>query len=46
MWRILLPFLRFAIDCWLGLGAFAVMSACSADCRQVQQIGPTVDATP
>jgi hypothetical protein len=27
MWRILLPFLRFAIDCLLGLGAFAVMSA-------------------
>jgi hypothetical protein len=27
MWGILLPFLRFAVDCWLGLGAFAVMSA-------------------
>jgi hypothetical protein len=26
MWRALIPLLRFAFDCWLGLGAFAVIS--------------------
>ena len=25
MWRVLVPLLRFALDCWLGLGAFAVI---------------------
>ena len=24
MWRILVPFLQFAVDCWLGLGAVTV----------------------
>jgi hypothetical protein len=27
MWRVLVPLFRFAFDCWLGLGAFAVISA-------------------
>jgi hypothetical protein len=27
MWRILVPLLRFAFDCWLGLGAFALISS-------------------
>jgi hypothetical protein len=26
MWRVLVPLLRFAFDCWLGLGAFALVS--------------------
>jgi len=26
MWRALIPLLRFAFDCWLGLGAFALIS--------------------
>jgi hypothetical protein len=26
MWRIMLPFLQFAIDCFLGLGAFALIA--------------------
>jgi len=26
MWRVLVPLLRFALDCWLGLGAFALVS--------------------
>ena len=27
MWRVLVPLLRFAFDCWLGLGAFALISS-------------------
>jgi len=26
MWRIMLPFLQFAVDCVLGLGAFALIA--------------------
>src|SRR5450759_4002811 len=26
MWWVLVPLLRFTFDCWLGLGAFAVIS--------------------
>jgi len=26
MWRAVVPLFRFAFDCWLGLGAFAVLS--------------------
>jgi hypothetical protein len=26
MWRIVLPFLQFAVDCVLGLGAFALIA--------------------
>jgi hypothetical protein len=26
MWRVLVPLFRFAFDCWLGLGAFALVS--------------------
>jgi hypothetical protein len=26
MWRIVLPFLQFVVDCLLGLAAFAVIS--------------------
>jgi hypothetical protein len=26
MWRIVLPFFQFAVDCMLGLGAFALIS--------------------
>jgi hypothetical protein len=26
MWRVLVPLLRFTFDCWLGLGAFALIS--------------------
>ena len=26
MWRIIVPFLQFAIDCLLGLAAFALLS--------------------
>jgi hypothetical protein len=27
MWRIVLPLLQFAMECWLGLGAFTVLAA-------------------
>ncbi len=27
MWRALVPLFRFAFDCWLGLGAFALISS-------------------
>jgi hypothetical protein len=27
MWRALVPLLRFVFDCWLGLGAFALISS-------------------
>jgi hypothetical protein len=27
MWRVLVPLLRFAFDCWLGLGVFALISS-------------------
>jgi hypothetical protein len=27
MWRVLVPLLRFTFDCWLGLGAFALISS-------------------
>jgi len=26
MWRVLVPLFRFAFDCWLALGAFALIS--------------------
>jgi len=26
MWRILLPFVQFVVDCLLGLGAFALIA--------------------
>jgi hypothetical protein len=26
LWWVLVPLLRFTFDCWLGLGAFAVIS--------------------
>ena len=26
MWRVLVPLIQFAIDCWLGLAAFALIS--------------------
>lgn len=26
MWRGLVPFVQFVVDCWLGLGAFALVS--------------------
>jgi hypothetical protein len=27
MWRVLVPLLRFAFDCWLGLGVFALIAS-------------------
>jgi hypothetical protein len=26
MWRIVVPFMQFAVDCLLGLGAFALIA--------------------
>jgi len=39
MWRVLVPLLRFAFDCWLGLGAFALVSLLACGCRASLRFG-------
>jgi hypothetical protein len=35
MWRAVVPLFQFAVDCWLGLGAFALISFVGCGlCRQ------------